>query len=143
MLKLRFVAAMLSAGLMILGVGAISGQDYPSKPIRLVSSSVGSGTDFATRVIVPGLSASLGQQVIVDNRPGGIVQGEIVSRAQPDGYTLLSAGSSFVLGPLLSKTPYDPGVEAVSSSPQELAAAMKADIARVSKLIKDTGIKVD
>jgi tripartite-type tricarboxylate transporter receptor subunit TctC len=108
MLSTRFVVSIFPVILIALAGGTASAQDYPNRPIRMVTSSVGSGTDFATRMILPGLSASLGQQVIVDNRPGGIIQGEIVSQALPDGYTLLSVGSTFVLGPLLSKTPYDP-----------------------------------
>jgi tripartite-type tricarboxylate transporter receptor subunit TctC len=59
-------------------------------------------------MVVPGMTVSLGQQIIIDNRPGGIMQGEIVRKAQADGYTLLSVGNAFVLGPLLTPTPYDP-----------------------------------
>ena len=108
MSKRCFVAWVVSVVLTVPGVGVVSGQDYPNRPVRMLTSSVGSGTDFATRLLAPGLSSILGQQVVIDNRPGGIIQGEIVSNALPDGYTLLSVGSTFVLGPLLSKTPYDP-----------------------------------
>jgi tripartite-type tricarboxylate transporter receptor subunit TctC len=83
-------------------------QDYPTRTIRLVTPGTGGSSDFSSRLIAPVLSANLGQQVIVDNRPTGPIPGEIVSKAPPDGYTLLLAGSSFVLGPLIQKTPYDP-----------------------------------
>jgi tripartite-type tricarboxylate transporter receptor subunit TctC len=105
---LRKAVWVVSTGVVTLAMSAISAQGFPVKPIRLVASSPGSGTELATRIIVPALTANFGQSVIVENRPGGIIQGEIVSRAPADGYTLLSAGSSFALGPLLSKTPYDP-----------------------------------
>src|SRR5690242_6361611 len=91
----------------ILNSATATAQAYPNKPIRIVTSSVGSATDFSTRLILPGLSADLGQSLVVDNRPGGIIQGQIVSRAQPDGYTLLTAGSAFIWGPLFTPTPYD------------------------------------
>ena len=65
--------------------GMASGQDYPVKPIRMVTSAPGGGTDFATRIIALGLTAKLGKQVIVDNRPSGIVIHEIVAKSAPDG----------------------------------------------------------
>jgi len=83
-------------------------QPYPYKPVRIVTSSAGGGNDFATRVIAQGISASLGQQVVVDNRSSDI-PGEIVKNAAADGYTLLVAGSSHWLLPfLMSKSPLDP-----------------------------------
>jgi tripartite-type tricarboxylate transporter receptor subunit TctC len=103
-----------SIGLMVLGAGAAhgraassgSGQDYPARPIRIVSSEPGGSNDYAARLMVPGLTASLKQNVVVENRPG-IIAAEIVSKAAADGYTLLAAGGSFVLGPLLRTMPYD------------------------------------
>ncbi len=92
MLRIRFVAVAASLGLMILGTGMASGQatstgsgeDYPSKSIRIVTASPGSGIDFNARQIAQGLSDSLGQQAIVENRIG-IVPAETVSGASPDG----------------------------------------------------------
>jgi tripartite-type tricarboxylate transporter receptor subunit TctC len=104
----HFSAATLLIGVTALGAEPACCQPYPHKPIRIVTSEVGGGTDFTARLIAQGLSAGLGQQVIVDNRAAGIIPGEIVSRAIPDGYTLLVHTSSFWLGPLLRKTPYDP-----------------------------------
>jgi len=60
------------------------------------------------RVLAQGLSASLGQQAIVENRTSGVVLGEIISKAPADGYTLLVTGNSFWLLPLLQEAPYDP-----------------------------------
>lgn len=66
--------------------------DFPSRPIRLIAAnSAGGGLDLVSRAVSPKLSAAFGQQVVVDNRSGaaGSVASEIVSKAAPDGYTLL------------------------------------------------------
>jgi tripartite-type tricarboxylate transporter receptor subunit TctC len=84
----------------------IYGQDYPRKPIRIVAAQPGGAGDFASRQLAPGLTESLGQQVIVDNR--GNISGEVVAKANPDGYTLLADSASFWLSPLIQKMPYDP-----------------------------------
>jgi len=96
----------LSAGAVL--CGAVHAQEFPTRPVRIVTSAVGGTTDLVARVIAQGLTASLGQQVIVDNRPTGIIPGEIVVKAPPDGYTLLFAGSSLWMMPLLQKVPFDP-----------------------------------
>jgi tripartite-type tricarboxylate transporter receptor subunit TctC len=72
-----------------------------------VTTGVGSTTDFMSRLIAQGLTGTLGQQVIVDNRADNIAQ-EIVAKAPPDGYTLLVTGTGFWVEPLLHKTNYDP-----------------------------------
>ncbi len=114
--KLRFVAWMITAGVMVLGAGGASGQAastgsgqaYPTKPIRIVTAPIGAGNDFISRVIAQGLSGGLGQQLVVDNRPANLV-GEIVAKAPPDGYTLLVIGSVLWLTPLLQdNVAYDP-----------------------------------
>ena len=91
----------------------VLGQTYPTWPIRMVvPSSPGAGvTDIMARLIGQHLSANIGQQIVIDNRPGasGILGSEVVSRAVPDGYTLLIANVSLVVNPYLyPKMPYDP-----------------------------------
>jgi tripartite-type tricarboxylate transporter receptor subunit TctC len=88
--------------------GAVEAQDFPTRPVRIVTAAVGGTTDLVARAIAQGLTASLGQQVIVDNRPTGIIPGEIVVKAPPDGYTLLFHASSLWMMPLLQKVPFDP-----------------------------------
>ncbi len=78
-----------------------SGLVYPNKPIRVVTGGVGSGSDFVARLIAPGLSDSLGQRIIVDNRGSGVIPGEIVAKALPDGYTLLLYGNAMWLSPFM------------------------------------------
>ena len=81
---------MISVGMMVLDVAISSAQDYPNKPIRIVTSGVGGGNDLMTRTIAQGITSPLGQPVIVDNRPSGVI-GETVAKAPPDGYNLLLA----------------------------------------------------
>ena len=96
------------AGLMAACSGLTGAQDYPHKTVRIVTSAPGGGTDFAARLVATGLTESLRQPVIVENRSGAVVSGQTVAKASPDGYTVLLPGSSFWLGPLLQKMPYDP-----------------------------------
>lgn len=84
------------------------GEEYPASPIRIITSTIGGGTDFTSRIIAQGLTESLGKRVIVDNRGSSVVTGAIVAKAPPDGYTLLTAANSFWHGPLLRKVPYHP-----------------------------------
>jgi tripartite-type tricarboxylate transporter receptor subunit TctC len=83
-------------------------QDYPTRPVRIVTSEVGGGNDVQARMIARGLTDALGQQVIVENRPSGVIPGEIVSRATANGYTLLLYNNTLWTGPMLQKAPYDP-----------------------------------
>ncbi|OGA17706.1 MAG: hypothetical protein A3I01_11735 [Betaproteobacteria bacterium RIFCSPLOWO2_02_FULL_65_24] len=88
-------------------------QAYPTKPIRLVLPypAGAGGTDLVARLIAGKTGESLGQPIVVDNRPGavGIIGTEIVQRAAPDGYTLgFATPSSHVLAVLSGKAPYDP-----------------------------------
>lgn len=82
---------------------------YPVKPIRLVASGVGGAGDFAGRLIASDLTQRLGQQVVVDNRPGGVTPGEILIKAQPDGYTLMMVGFVIWLAPFMrDQVAFDP-----------------------------------
>lgn len=85
--------------------------DYPSRPIRMiVGFAPGGSTDLVARLVGAKLSERLGQQVVIDNRPGasGIIAGELVSKSQPDGYTLLMSGSSIsIVGNLYKGVTFD------------------------------------
>src|SRR4029077_16036310 len=136
----RFVVGMFSLAAMVLGAGAVPGQDYPNKPIRIVTSAAGGGTDFISRLIGQGISGPLGQNVIVDNR-GSSVSGEVVFRAPPDGYTLLVVGSTLWIGSLFDKEiPYDPvgdfsPVKLTTSSPSVLVVHPSVPVKSVKELI--------
>lgn len=93
------------------GLGWAQSGAYPNKPIRLVLGYAPGGVaDITARLVAQKLSDSLGQQVIVDNKPsaGGIVAGETVAKADPDGYTLLHMNyGNAVSAALFNKLPYD------------------------------------
>ena len=92
------------------GMTAVTAQTYPAKSIRIVTGSAGGGQDIATRIIAQGISRSMGQPVVVENRGGsGLVAAEIVAQAPPEGYTLLMTASPHWILPLLQEhVPYDP-----------------------------------
>src|SRR5580704_13081134 len=76
-------------------------QDFPTHPVRILTSEPGGGSDLIARVIAQNV-AGLGNQLIVDNR-AGIISVETAARAAPDGYTLLLLGSVIWVQPLLKK----------------------------------------
>ena len=95
--------------LIVMSVGSSVAQDYPSKPIRMVTADVGSLNDLAARLIAQGLTETVGQQVIVENRGGasGAIAAQAVAKAAPDGYTLLLYSGALWVGPLLQDLPWD------------------------------------
>jgi tripartite-type tricarboxylate transporter receptor subunit TctC len=104
----RCVSQIVLIGAAVLSAGMVLGQNFPTKNIRFVTAPPGTGSDFTTRLIAPGISGSLGQPVIVDNRPTGVTPGQVVMQASPDGHTLLMTGANHWIGTLFGKTPYDP-----------------------------------
>ena len=103
-------AAALAA--MVATAAPALGQAYPTKPIRIVAPSTpGDAPDVIARLVADKLSVALGQQVVVDNKPGagGVVGSESVAKAPPDGYTLImgNAGSHGINAAVYSRLPYD------------------------------------
>lgn len=101
------------ATLVLLGMsGALWAQNWPAKPIRMIIAfPPGGPTDLVSRVLAQRLSEQLGQQVIVDNKPGagGNIAAELSAKAAPDGYTVFYNTSAIVIGPALyGKVNYDP-----------------------------------
>ena len=97
----------------LMSTGLVIAADYPTKPVRLVVPFPPGGTlDILARGLAPSLGGQLGQQVVVENRPGanGVIGYELVARAPADGYTLLIGGGSGIAAhpALLSRLPYDP-----------------------------------
>jgi tripartite-type tricarboxylate transporter receptor subunit TctC len=90
---------------------ALAAESYPARPVRMIiPAGAGGVTDILGRVVASKLTDSLGQQVIVDNRPGasGIVGSQIVAKSAPDGYTLLMVFPSHPVNPsLYPDIPYD------------------------------------
>ncbi|MBY0270343.1 MAG: tripartite tricarboxylate transporter substrate binding protein [Burkholderiales bacterium] len=135
---------------------------YPDRPIRMVViSAPGGTTDIMSRLLAQAMGEGLGQQVVIDNRPGGggLISAEIVSQSVPDGHTVLYTHTSFSVMPSLhKKLPYDsiksfervslfalfPGVLLVNNSlpiknVQELIAYAKARPGKVNYAAGTTG----
>lgn len=95
-------------------------QSFPTRPIRMVIGyAAGGPLDVTTRLIANDMAAELGQQVIVENRPGasGQIATDAVARSPADGYTLLSTASTFIVNPLLMpKVNFDPVKDFVAVS---------------------------
>jgi tripartite-type tricarboxylate transporter receptor subunit TctC len=108
MLTLVRVVAALTA---VAFSAVLHAQAFPNKPLRLVVPfPPGGGTDILGRILANKLSETLGQPVIVDNRPGGggIIGSEIVAKSSPDGHTLLLSSASHAINPsVYRKLPYD------------------------------------
>ncbi len=130
----------VAMALAALTMAGASGQNYPARPIRLVTSEAGGGTDFESRLIAQGVSPALGQQIVVENRPSALT-GETVANAAPDGYTLLLNGTGFWLAPLLQSTPaYDAAkdfapITLVSTAPLALVVHASVPAKSVRELI--------
>jgi len=111
MLKEKRMVRLCLCGLIMLSAAATAA-DYPSRPVRLISGSPGSTSDFSARFIAQKLFERWGQQVVVDNRPGagGIIGAEIGAAAVPDGYTLSIGhiGTHAAAQFLFKKLAYDP-----------------------------------
>jgi tripartite-type tricarboxylate transporter receptor subunit TctC len=136
--------ALIAASEFLIVVGTASAQPYPTKPIKLISANVAGGpNDTVARLVAQRLSSSLGQQVIVENRPGagGTIGANAVATAAPDGYTLLLATTTIVISPALYKNlGYDPRtsfapIATVSSTSWVLAVAPSVPATSISELI--------
>jgi len=121
----RLVVAMFSISILVPRAQLVFAQNYPTKPIRIVTNNAGGGADMVARLIAQGITGPLRQQVVVDNRPAGIIPVEIVSKSLPDGYTLHLASNALWILPLLQNVPYDAlrdlsPIILVATSPQVL-----------------------
>ena len=100
------------APLLAVAVSAAFAQAYPSRPVKLiVPFAPGGFTDVVARILGQKLSASLGQQFVVENKAGAgsTIGTDFVAKSPPDGYTLLMVSSTHVISPWIYKTlPYDP-----------------------------------
>jgi len=128
-----------------LAATAVSAQDFPNRPVRIVVPWPPSGNvDITARTIAPALGEALGQQVIVENRAGaaGTIGSAAVAKSPADGYTLLLGSSGTITaGPAVFKTlPYDPvkdfvAVGGIQSVPIVLTAALKTPVATYQEFV--------
>jgi tripartite-type tricarboxylate transporter receptor subunit TctC len=135
------------AAFALLGLTALEApaQEYPVKPIRIiVPFPPGGGNDTIARLMGQKLAPVLGQQVLVDNRPGagGTIGAELAAKSPPDGYTLFLAGvASHGINPNLRKQlPYDPvrdfsGVSLIASAPLLVVVHPSLPVASIKQLV--------
>jgi tripartite-type tricarboxylate transporter receptor subunit TctC len=123
---------------------AAQAQGYPERPIKfVVPYPPGGGTDVIARIVQPRLQAVLGQSIVIENKggAGGSLGTDIVSKAAPDGYTVLFTLSSHTINPaIFPKLPYDTlkdfePVGTVASLPQLLAANPGVPVRTVADLV--------
>lgn len=144
-MKRATAEAWLLATVGLLTLSAASAQTYPTRSIRIIGpSSPGGGIDTTGRILAAALTQSLGQQVVLENRPGagGIIGTELAAKAPPDGYTLmLTAAAALVVFPhTFSKLPYDPvrdfaPISLVASSEYILAVHPSLPVKTVKDLV--------
>jgi len=136
-----FAAAIVAA---IAAASSAFAQPYPSKPIRLVVPySPGAGTDTIARILAQKTGEALGQQVVIDNRPGagGTIGTEVVAKSPPDGYTLLFAPTSHAINPgIYQRLGYDTlkdfaPISVVASLPVVLAVEPSVQANSVKELV--------
>lgn len=126
-------------GLSILPAAA----QYPDKPIKMiVPYAAGGGADSTARIVAQQMGQALGQQFVIENRPGagGVIAADFVAKSPADGYTLLFDASAFAANPALRKLPYDPKsdfvpVSLVVIAPNILVSGPKAPYKTVSELL--------
>jgi tripartite-type tricarboxylate transporter receptor subunit TctC len=125
--------------------GALAAQSFPNKPIRvIVPFGPGGVADITARVVAPKISEGLGQQVLIENKPsaGGVVAGQEVSRAEPDGHTLLLINNGTAVSQALFKQlPYDPTqfepISTIGFFPLVLVTDPKSALKSVQDLIAE------
>jgi len=134
----------LLAGAILLACGEAWAQAYPAKPVKIVVAfPPGGGNDFIGRFIAQRLSVSLGQQFVVENRPGagGTIGVEAGLKAPPDGYTLTLISNSYTVNPSLYKIRYDPVADMtpviqISQGPYIIVVHPSLAVRSLSELIK-------
>ena len=139
----RFASSALAATLLAFAVTA-SGQAWPNRPVRMVVPlSPGGFADVPARILSPRLSAALGQQVFVENKPGagGTIGTDFVAKSRPDGYTILFTGTPHVISAWLYKNlPFDSlkdfaPVVLVASGPYVVVVNPQLPVGSVRELI--------
>jgi tripartite-type tricarboxylate transporter receptor subunit TctC len=116
MRRIRIGLAILAAW--VASAAMAAAQTWPTKPLRaFIPFAAGSATDLVPRALFEPLAVELGQPIVVENRggAGGTIAGNAVVRAEPDGYTLLAAGSALTIAPwIVPNMPYDTAKELAS-----------------------------
>lgn len=139
----KVVASVVILGSSLVGPDMSSAQSYPARPIRLVVGfSPGGATDIAARAVAQKVSETIGQSIVVENKPGasGNLAAEVVARASPDGYTVYLANATIAIPSLFKKLPFDvtkdfAPISLVGLGPSTLAAHPSLPVKSVRDLI--------
>jgi tripartite-type tricarboxylate transporter receptor subunit TctC len=128
----------IAAALAFAAAPAAAQEQYPAKPIRVIAAASGGNADVLARFLQVGLTAGIGQQVVIDNR--GAIAPAVVAKSPPDGYTILLTGSSVWLLPLLKPgVPWDvkdfAPITLATSSPSLLVVHPSVPVKTVKQLI--------
>jgi len=143
--KISLITATLMTAAVAFSLGSAHAE-YPDRPVTIVACfPAGGGTDLAVRMMHVELGKALGQPVIIENRggAGGSVGTGAVARATPDGYTLLSCSSAFVVNPsLYANVPYDPikdfiPIMVIGASPNVFVVPAQSKIQTMQELIAE------
>jgi tripartite-type tricarboxylate transporter receptor subunit TctC len=144
MIRVYALCGAVATGLFMAAIAAVDAQQWPSRPIRVVSPfPAGSASDSTSRVVVTQISQLLGQPLYIENRPGagGRLGFADVAKAEPDGYTVVTSSSSMASGLVLHKSlPYDPVRDFVpvvlfGTQPNVLVASAKSGFKTVADLV--------
>src|SRR5882762_6826105 len=142
--NMRLARILLLAALSTCGTAAMAQADYPHRAIRIVVPlAAGGNVDIVARTLAEQIAKSLGQPVLVENRPGAssLVGTQLVAKSAPDGYTLLAIANTFATVPLIVSDPgYDPlkdftGVTLTCLVPQVLVVNPSLPAQSVKELI--------
>ena len=137
-------ALRLSLAIFVFATASAFGQTFPTKPLRIITSAPGGTSDFTSRLIARGLTESLGQQVVVDNRAGasGSIGTDMIAKAPADGYTIGPGNiQTLAINRILLKLPYDPDKDLrkivyAYSTPNVLAVNLALPVRSVKDLVE-------
>ena len=141
---MKAITRLASIALAVFAAAAIAQDDFPDHPIRfIVPFTAGSGTDVVARIVGEHMSKTLGQTIVIENRPGagGTVGAAVVAKSTPDGYTLLVHSAGHVANPAIYKSlPYDTlkdfaGVTPLASLPNVLVVSPAKGYKSVKDLV--------
>jgi len=144
--RARYCAVMNGALALLVAVSPalLSAQPYPTRPLRLVVGfAPGGANDIVGRIVAQRLSEDIGQQIVVDNRPGadGGIADVMVAKSSPDGYTLLLVPASFSYNTALQRNPpFDPkrdfsAISLVATAPSVLLASPSFPVSSIAELV--------
>ena len=144
----RLIPALFASAVVLLPA-TVSAQAYPTKPIRLIVPFAPGGTnDILGRIVATHLGQTLGQNMIVDNRPGlqGIIGTDLAAKAAPDGYTLAMISAAYTMNPVTLKVPYDTSralefVAKIGASYLILSVGPLLPVKSVNELLAEAGRK--